>query len=676
MIVARPFVLLLLVAAPVAAADQPFSIAAQRFSTRPLVDGSVDDAVWADAARVSGFLQIQPQFGAPSPFPTEVLIGYDDEAAYIAFLCHDAEPGRMSAAVTARDGPVISDDAVAVFIDTLDDDTGAYFFRTNLLGTQADGRIADNGRSIDDRWDESWECAARRTAGGWTVEFAIRLRILRYRAGNGRRWGVNFVRTVPRRLETSAWAGPGESQWKVSAFGVLTGLDLPHSEAKRWDLIPYALGTTTSGDQGVEAGGDVRLRLTSTVAAEATINPDFALIEADVEQINLTRFELFVPEKRPFFLEGAERFNQRIQQFYSRRIGDIPWGVKASGSTAGLDFVAIATAADVGVGEGLTERAGYGILRLARGFSGGSSLGLVATDRRLYGVDAGSVGLDTTLFFSDTLGMTAQAVHVHGPGAGRWAWFVRPAYDSATTHFHVRYTHLDAGIRDDFNAVGFLRDDNRREFDTNLAQRFSFERSPVEEVACEVNYNRYEGQDGVLRSTELDATLRATLRNRFYVQLEGTDEFKRFEKDFDNNLMRLEVGWDNRRGSTFAVFAGEGFNFDRDVELYGAVAEARLSSRWRAAYEYTDVTFTPDPENETTRIHVFRTDYYFTPDLFIKVFFQTNAAIDKENVQTLLVWRFLPPFGALQLAYQTGTSAIGTASAQRDTVFVKLSWVF
>lgn len=652
-------------------------VVAVRLAQAPVIDGSLDDPTWQAASVTSGFLQIEPEFGVPSPFRTEVLVGFDDAAMYFGFRCYDPDPERISAAVTTRDGPVFKDDAVAVMLDPFDDNSSGYFFRLNLLGTQTEGRLADNGNSVDDRWDAAWPSAARRTDYGWSAELAIPFAILKYPLGSKQPWGVNFVRTVPRRLEQSAWSGPGEKQWRVSAFGVLLGLEPPQAIAKRYELIPYVLGSAGPNvDERIDGGADLRYRLSSTVTAEATINPDFALIEADVEQINLSRFELFIPEKRPFFLEGGERFNQRIRQFYSRRIGDIPWGAKLSGTANGWDFYGLAAAADAPNGGVNDSQATYGVTRIAHSFERGSSVGLIATNRRLDGVDAGSVGVDSTLFFTDTLGMTAQYIAVHGPGDGRLAWFIRPAYDSATTHFHVRYSHLDTGIRNDLNAVGFLSDDNRRELDSELTHIVQLKGRVFEQLSGGINFNRYTGQDGVLRSRQTDADLKATLTSGWFVLLSHTDEFKRFERDFDNRITTFEVGYDSRRGNVGTLAYAEGRNFDRDLRLLSGSLTVKLSDRWSLSYQGTDARFCPDGEGETTTIHVLRSDYYFTNDLFLKLFFQTNTAIDKDNVQALVVWRFKPPFGALQVAYQRGTSVSGTASTQDDTFFTKLSWVF
>ena len=253
---------------------------------------------------------------------------------------------------------------------------------------------------------------------------------------------------------------------------------------------------------------------------------------------------------------------------------------------------------------------------------------------------------------------------------------MRPAYDSATTHFHVRYTNLDQFIRDDFNAVGFLREDNRREFDTNLTHTFWFKKGAAEKIRAGANYNRYYGQDGVLRSWELAPSASVVFRSRWWAALKYTEEFKLFEKEFRNDRTALTVGWDSRAGRSFFVFAETGENYDSDFVHYGGNVEWAVGDRIRLGYSVTRLELDPDPEGQTTWIHVVDARYAFTSDLFLKLFLQTNSAIDKDNVQATFVWRFKPPFGSLQVAYQRGTSEVGQQSDQGDTFFTKLSWVF
>jgi hypothetical protein len=651
------------------------------FIDKPVIDGVLDDAAWETAEAVSNFVQFEPEFGVASPFETVVLVGYDSETLYVAFQSYDPDLSRIAAAVTSRDGDLKSDDSVTLLVDTNHDRRTGYYFATNLLGVQTDGKIADNGRVVDDRWDAAWECASSRTDDGWTTEFAIPLKMLRFAGGEDASWGINFIRRVPRRLETSLWSGPGESEWRVADFGVLAGLNVGQQGLKKFAVIPYGLvSAERNGEVETKFGGDIRFRIKSDLSADVTINPDFALIEADVEKINLSRFELSLPEKRPFFLEGIEVYDQRIRQFYSRRIGDISAGGKVVGGLGGFDISAIATRADLELEENdtpSTTEADYTVLRVQRGVFGPSTIGLLAANRRADGQDQGSIGADMTLFFSETLGMTGQFLRSHGPtNDGTIGWFLRPAYDSAKTHFHVRYTSLDQGLQDNVNAVGFLRDDDRREFDTNFKHQFWFQNSAFENLEGKVNYNRYWSQEGVLRSWELDADIELVMTSGWQFELSYLDEFELFEKEYRNSLTSFEFGYDNRQGRSVFLEAGTGTNFDSDLQLATLRAEFRISSAWGFQYDVTWLELDPDPELESTWIHVLRSSYYFTNDLFVSLFVQTNSVISKENVQLLGVWRFKPPFGSLQVAYQRGTSEFGEPSEQGDTLFTKLSWVF
>ncbi len=675
-------VAVLVLGTPRASGAEDSSIPAVVFPTAPVIDGVLDDEVWETAATVEGFVQFVPQFGAPSDFRTVVLVGHTSEALYVAFRCFDPDPGRIAAAITSRDGDLEDDDSVTVLLDTNHDRRTAYYFATNSLGVQLDGKVADNGRTVDDKWDATWSSASTRTSEGWTAEFEIPFRMLRFESGEDVSWGLNFRRRVPRRLETSLWSGPGEDIWRVSVFGILAGLDVQPQGLKKFAVIPYGL-VVAERERGVDTkfGGDIRFRVSSDLSADVTVNPDFALIEGDVEEINLSRFELFVPEKRPFFLEGIEMYKQRIRQFYSRRIGDISAGGKLVGRLGGFDLAVLATRADLyseeADGTVSSVAADYTVLRVQRGVFGPSTIGLLAANRRVEGENVGSIGADMTLFFTDTLGMTGQLLRSHGPtNDGTLGWFLRPAFDSANSHFHVRYTSLDAGLQENMNVIGFLRDDDRREFDTNGTHTFWFENGVFEKVKGGVNYNRYWSQEGVLRSWELDAEVDIVFSSRWEVEISYVDEFELFEKEFRNSITSVEVGYDNRAGRSIFVGVGTGTNFDSDLKLATLELQYRLSTAWELSYELTWLDLDPDPEMESTWIHILRSSYYFTNDLFVSLFVQTNSVISKENVQLLGVWRFKPPFGSLQIAYQRGTSEIGAPSEQGDTLFTKLSWVF
>jgi hypothetical protein len=647
-------------------------IVAVRATKAPVIDGEINEDEWKGAAVVTGFVQYEPRRGEMSDLRTEALVLYDAGHLYVAFRAWDAEP--ITAQLTQRDADLFFDDSVAVVLDTTFDRRSGYYFITNALGTQADGRIADDGRIVEASWDAAWQSASRRTEYGWSAEFNLPLSSVRYAAGKSQAWGINFGRTRRRTLERSFWSGPLDSQWRVSQAGRLTALDVP-PPIDRIQVVPYALTRMQEGRAPHwEAGVDARYALTPTTAVYGTLLPDFATIEADQEQINLTRFELSLPEKRQFFLEGQEQFNQRFRTFYSRRIQDITAGGKLLGKQGPWTMVLLSAESRPSGGE---ARANYTVARAQRDVSGRSTVAIMGANRRLDGKDQGSISSDANLFFTRTFGMTAQAVKSYGPfGHGTALFFVRPSYDSSTGHFHVRYGHIGDHVAANLNAIGQIVDDDRREIDSHITKIKWIRKGAFEKLQHDSNYNIYWGQTGLLRSWKVNESLATEFRNRFSTELSWAEEFKRFEKDFRNRQVSFDLGYNTREYQSVKTGLQFGRNFDADFVLWTASARRKVTPKLSAEYSLERLKLNPDPRRQSTWIHVLRADQFFTKDMFLRLFFQTNSAIDRNNVQVLFVYRYLPPFGTIQVAYQRGTAAFGQRSTQGNTLFLKATTVF
>ena len=430
------------------------------------VDGFLDESAWEKAQKISDFIQFEPERGKPASLKTTVKILYDEDSIYFGFLCYDTQPDRIISRMTKRDAELTGDDAAVVFLDTFHDRRNCYFFVTNLLGTQLDGRIAENGLRRETTWDGIWKSAGQKTDFGWSAEIAVDLGSLKYEPGKDKTWGLNLGRTIPRVLEESFWAGPLESSQKVSQFGVLRGLNLRRTE-KRTQIIPHIISKLEEGEKSeLEGGIDARYAFSQMVSGNLTINPDFATVEADQEQINLTRFELSLAEKRNFFLEGSEIYQQRISLFYSRRISDIYGGVKFYGKSGGYEFSGLSaqTKKDESLGE---ESANFTVFRLKKDVMKSSTIGFLAANKLINGKNKGTAGIDTSLYFTDTFKFTGQFALSYGDyDNNNIAFFLRPSYDSATFHIHLRYTQLGRRFRDNANEVGFISDDNRHELDS------------------------------------------------------------------------------------------------------------------------------------------------------------------------------------------------------------------
>jgi uncharacterized protein DUF5916/cellulose/xylan binding protein with CBM9 domain len=309
----------------------------------PQLDGKLDDPVWAAADSASGFVQKDPDEGKTSRFRTVVRLAFDDNAVYVAMRAYDPEPQRIVSRLTRRDKDSPPDWLLVAF-DSRHDRRTAYVFQVNPAGVKRDFTVAD-GANDDAGWDAVWDVAVSRDQAGWSAEFRIPLSALRFAPGGDGVWGFEAGRMVPRVNEQSFWAPLRKDDSRlVARFGELRGMrGLP--SPRRLELLPYAVsGATRAPGSGGDpfyhptdlrgsAGLDLKYGLTSDLTLDATVNPDFGQVEADPSQVNLTQYETFFPEKRPFFTEGADIFRFGIglgdgggneSLFYSRRIGRSP----------------------------------------------------------------------------------------------------------------------------------------------------------------------------------------------------------------------------------------------------------------------------------------------------------------------------------------------------------------
>lgn len=649
---------------------------AQKVDKPVSIDGRLDEPDWAAAPEFSDFIQYQPRGGAPASVRTVAKILIDKDRIYFGFMCYDPEPAKIIARLTKRDSDLTTDDSVGVVLDTFADRRNGYLFLTNLLGTQQDGRTVDDGLTQDTTWDGTWTSAAVRTEFGWSAEIAIELGSLKFVPGSEKTWGLNIGRCFPRALEYSFWPGFLESPYKASQFGSLIGLDLEASK-KRHEIIPHVISKLEKGKAAeLEAGLDARYAFSQAVSANLTLNPDFATVEADQEQINLTRFEIDLQEKRNFFLEGSEIYEQRIQLFYSRRIGDIDGGIKLYGKSGGYEFSGLSALTTRDEANG-ADPANFSVFRLKKDVLSSSSFGFLAANRLVDGENGGTAGFDTSLNFTDKFKFTGQLALSYGERkSDNFAFFLRPAYETSTFHIHLRYSQLGANFGDNANAVGFVSDDNRRELDSALEKTFFLKTGGLERIAYESNYNIYWGMNGGLRSWQVDQGLNLDLRNKFSFEVQHSEEYKLYEKEFRNRQTELNLGYNTREWQSAEIAWSFGRNYDLDFHLVEGRLNYKLTSDFSLEYGLTRLTFNPDPEKENTWIHVFRATNYFAKDLFLKVFYQIHTAIDKRNIQVLFVYRFQPPFGLVQLAYQKGTARFGERGNQDHALFFKVAFVF
>jgi hypothetical protein len=655
---------------------EKYELAAIKINIPPVIDGILDEEVWQQAPAVSDFIQFEPDKGEPASLKTVAKILYDNKCIYIGFLCYDPEPEKIVSGMNKRDGLTVGHDVVTVSLDTFHDKRTAYYFRTNLQGVQDDGRVSDNGRVVDRIWDGNWKSAGARLEAGWSVEIAIPFRSLKYRPGKNQTWGIRMARYIPRRFEKSFWRFPQDDTFKrVSNYCTLTGLDLEASKQKG-EIIPHIISRIQEDERDeIDVGLDASYAFSQFISGHLTLNPDFATVEADQEQVNLTRFELNLPEKRNFFLEGSNIYQQRIRLFYSRRIADIYGGLKLYGKVGGYEFgVLSAQTKDNSEGE---ESANFSVIRLKRDIMKSSFFGFMAANRLVNGKNQGTLGLDSSHYFTETIRFTGQFAMSYRGGDGQdFAFFLRPSYDSSTSHFHLRYTYLGKKFGDQTNAVGFIIDDNRHELDSAIEKILWFKNKSLERVAYKSNYNIYWGMDKTLRSWDVFQDITFDFKNKLSFRARHNQEFKLYEKKFRNHSSVVELGYNTREWESVKLSYEFGENFDSDFILLTGQIKHKITKDFSLEYGLTKLTLSPDPENQNTWIHSLRVNQYFTKDLYMTLFYQINSVIDKRNIQVVFVYRFKPPFGLIQVAYQKGTARFGEKGTQGHTLFLKLTYVF
>ena len=336
-------------------AQQPPAASASAITSAPVIDGRLDDDAWAEGQVLTGFIQREPTEGRPVSERTEVRVAYDGEALYIGAWLFDSDPTSLVFGQTLRDASLNESDAFVLVLDTYLDRQNGFVFGTTPAGIEYDGQVANEGQGgggggggrpgggsgrqqrgsgggFNLNWDGSWEVATSTDSRGWYAEMRIPFTTLRYGRGGDQTWGLNFERRIRRNSEEAVWA-PIPRQFNLYRVSLAGTLDLAAPATRIATINPYVLSnsfkdyTVTSPDAefGSKVGIDAKVGLNQSLTLDLTVNTDFAQAEVDDQQVNLTRFSLFFPEKRAFFLENAGTFSvgsgRSAELFFSRRIG-------------------------------------------------------------------------------------------------------------------------------------------------------------------------------------------------------------------------------------------------------------------------------------------------------------------------------------------------------------------
>lgn len=396
------------------AQDRVPTAAATRVTTPVRLDGSLGDEAWARATPIGALTQREPTEGAPASEATEVRVIFDSENLYFGIVCRDRTPPAIVSTQLGRDAELDVDDQLTIVLGPFADQRNGFFFIVNPAGARADGQISNNASEVSLEWDGIWDARARITAEGWVAEIAIPFKTLRFKPGESV-WELNVERQVKRTQERSRWASPRNDVWltNLAAAGRLSGLE-GIQQGRGLDIKPFVSGGEKDRDGAFKAGLDVVKAITPNLTGSITVNTDFAETEVDSRQVNLTRFPLFFPEKRGFFLEGAGVYDVAglgggggrpdLLPFFSRTVGlyegeEVPIlvGAKLSGRHSGfnvgvLDVQTRQTTLD----EGELGSQNLFAARVSRNLFAQSSVGAIVTSgspsgegrNTLIGVDA------------------------------------------------------------------------------------------------------------------------------------------------------------------------------------------------------------------------------------------------------------------------------------------------
>ena len=672
-------------ASPVLAQGQQAGRPAATFGSRPIatavpaaeaptIDGILDDRVWQNATPLTGFVQADPFEGQPASETTDVRIIYDDEAIYVGVTLHDNDPSQIVTTDTRRDAGLGEMDSFQIVFDTYRDRQNGFVFGTNAAGVQYDAQVRNQGNPAAS-WDGSWDVKANVTEAGWTAEFRIPLRTLRYGPAP-QIWGVNFFRNIQRTRERTYWAPLAQeySLARLSSAGELRGLNL--KTPRNFKVLPYVVssadrnftpGATT--DVAGDFGFDAKFGITPSLNLDATYNTDFAQVEVDTQQINLTRFNLRFPEKRPFFLENSGLFGigkgNDLDLFFSRSIGldssgglvPIRGGARLSGKANGLNIGAL----NMQTGD-VRSRPGnnFSVLRVSRDLPSRSGIGAMFVNRTATGslANAGdwnrTWGADARVGLGEHFRTAGFAARTETPGlTGRdYAYNVDSDWDDGRHRAQFQY-----GVTgEDFNPeVGFLENEDgyRRlhfQFEETLRQE-RVRRWGFRELVPHGTYTRYTYLDGGLQNADLHIDNNWDWENGNFIAaaLNGTWDGLRVPFQVYPGIvvpagehgglrLRLQMNTDRRKG----IYArtqweiGRFLNGDQNSPSLQVVI--RNSGRLTLDTNWTYRAISLPQGAFHTNLGNMRVTYNFTPSVFVQTLLQYNDRTDRWSTNLRFHW--------------------------------------
>ena len=710
------FLALCLMTAPICLAQylQPDcqSLPAVLIEQAPIIDGDLSDICWEGLTSASGFTQKTPKEGQPSIESTAVKVCYDREYLYFAFYCQAKQPGKITSRLIPREDGNYGD-IVIILLDTYNDKRGAYKLFINPKGIQGDAYLSEDGANSDLSWNGVWSSTVKTDTDGWTAELAVPFKNLRFSAGENQTWGINFGRYIACHNEVSYWqpVTKQEGYPRISKCGKLCGLS-GIKPGRNLEILPYGLGRTEKfSDQRISEGKlglDAKWAPTTNMAWDITLNPDFAQIEADPQNINLSKYETYLPERRPFFIERADLFNAaRLSNFstgptwkpfYSRRIGKklpdgqlvpILWGSKLTGKSMGTTLGAI-MARTGGLdyddyGTPATEPyASFSVLRLRQDIFSSSTIGLLGVNRTVPG-DVNSVAVADANITAGRFKMAGAFARSLNQVSGLYG-----NLGDVSLNWDANFYQLFFGLKD----IG-------RNFDI---KKFGYQ--------GDAGYKTWAAGGGIKPDLS-NIGISSLWAGLFYGRGKQYRDDKygdgcSFNFDFSTvNAWGFWAGMDVNRGyiedvwqKTMSYWAGinsdgrkilnGGFNFSQNDAYnyeWDYFGHTRTLDLWSGLNILSNLSFSVTAGNiwqyhqdwDYQRADLTsgqRLQYSLTRDIALRVFVQQNTSDHSHNFNGLISWSFAPG-SMFYLAYnEARDNSFGNLTLQSRTIVAKISYLW
>jgi hypothetical protein len=655
----------------------------------PIVDGEIRaEELWQSIPLAKELIQLKPSFGAPVSEKTEIRVAYSKTTFYVAVVCYDSEPDKIVVSDSRRDADLNDEDSFLFIIDTYNDQQNGFLFGTNALGMEYDAQIDNEGKGnfsanrqqggviggTNVNWDATWSVKSQLGDYGWSAEFAIPLRSLRFAAGENKMWGLNFRRNISKNTETAYWTSLplGFDMKRLALAGKLTGLNLKNPGNLK--LIPYGLVqgindqsvSPSTTDTNAEVGLDVKYSITPSLTLDLTYNTDFAQVEVDDQQINLDRFNLFFPEKRAFFLENAGQFSVgspgEVDLFFSRRIGlaedgsvvPIIGGARVSGKVGQTNVGLLSMFTEDIESVGIQEN-NFSVARVNHNFGNSrSSLGGIFVNRQ------GLAGLDddyNRVFAIDGKWGIGNKAEVNGflaksttPNIGEkdHAFKLLANYDWDGWNLRAGYTEVAPGFNPE---VGFLQRTafKKPEFLIFKALRYNNAKKFLE-IRPHVSYRGYWNFDDQQVTGFLHVDNHWVWRSGFEIHTGINFTQERVLQPFNIADVTVPVGnYKNEElqfilitnpNNAFSVstltFIGGYFNGMRYSN--SGTANFRIGNKFVSSLTMSHNDIQLDTGNTTAVVGGLRLAYSFTPRIFLQSLIQRNNVSEITSVNARFGW--------------------------------------